>query len=216
MRLDTNPADRCRHCRLLKSEHRCGRRKRTVVVVCPVCSQNFETIPSELARGGGIYCSRQCYVQTIRQAPEIIWERLVMMPSGCQEWRGARSPFGYGVVTVSKRHVLTHRLAWELTYGVIPRGMHVCHKCDNPPCCNPEHLFLGYPADNAADRMMKGRQATAVVTHGAADLSDDDVSAIRSELATGARQASLAHQYGVTQGIIAQIGRGFVWRRIVN
>lgn len=71
----------------------------------------------------------------------------------CWEWKGKRYPSGYG------RHskFYAHRVAYELVHGPIPAGMFVCHRCDNPPCCNPAHLFLGTPEDNAKDRERKGR-----------------------------------------------------------
>src|SRR6185437_1359919 len=80
--------------------------------------------------------------------------------SGCREWIGARNPYrgGYGIFWVSKgATVLAHRMAWELAYGPIPDGLLVCHRCDNPPCCEPSHFFLGTDADNARDKVSKGR-----------------------------------------------------------
>lgn len=86
--------------------------------------------------------------------------RLVTMPSGCIEWTGATNSNGYGHLGRGGRRepkVMAHRLAWELARGPIPAGMHVCHSCDNPPCCNVEHLFLGTRSDNMSDMVSKGR-----------------------------------------------------------
>jgi hypothetical protein len=78
----------------------------------------------------------------------------------CWAWTGkARSQYGYGAFNVGGRMVGAHRLAWELTNGVIAGGMHVCHRCDNPLCCNPGHFFLGTAQDNMDDMSAKGRRA---------------------------------------------------------
>lgn len=84
---------------------------------------------------------------------------VTVTPEGCHEWRGARRAGGYGAVSVAVRQTdYAHRVAWQLAFGPIPDGMFVCHRCDNPPCCNPEHLFLGTNADNMRDMVAKGRE----------------------------------------------------------
>ena len=83
--------------------------------------------------------------------------RLVERPNGCIEWTGARVR-QYGVLRVHTVHWSAHRLAWTLAYGQIPEGLHVLHSCDNPPCCNPAHLFLGTQSENMRDKVSKGRQ----------------------------------------------------------
>lgn len=77
---------------------------------------------------------------------------------GCWIWLGARDQYGYGKLGSHGRHMLSaHRLFYTFYKGEIPEGMSVCHKCDTPPCVNPDHLFLGTPLDNARDRERKGR-----------------------------------------------------------
>lgn len=81
----------------------------------------------------------------------------------CWPWPGKRnSVTGYGMAydPTVKRSVLAHRIAWRRVYGAIPEGLHVCHHCDNPPCVNPHHLFLGTAQDNIHDSMRKGRWLT--------------------------------------------------------
>lgn len=79
----------------------------------------------------------------------------------CWEWQGTRLPSGYGRIGIAGKGQgvtdLTHRVAYRIANGEIPPGMEVCHTCDNPPCCNPDHLFLGTHADNMRDMSAKGR-----------------------------------------------------------
>lgn len=80
--------------------------------------------------------------------------------SGCWEWRGARNDLGYGTLTLVRQGLdkaRVHRLMYERYNGLIPEGLIVRHKCDNPPCSNPDHLELGTMADNTQDMMERGR-----------------------------------------------------------
>lgn len=107
--------------------------------------------------------------------------------TGCWEWTRYRDKDGYARVTVrektSRRGYAAHRVMWTLWYGDIPDGLCVCHHCDNPPCVNPEHLFLGTCADNAHDRDAKGRQSHGPRNRGQdhpmTTLTDSDVKDIR-------------------------------------
>lgn len=90
------------------------------------------------------------------------WDKCKPIESGCWEWQGGRTKgvgksFSYGRTLVNKKKMLAHRYAWTLKFGPVPEGMMVCHKCDNPPCCNPSHLFLGTGKDNTQDALKKGR-----------------------------------------------------------
>lgn len=75
----------------------------------------------------------------------------------CWEWTGAKVKGGYGSFRIGKSARYSHRIAWELSNGHISNGLRVLHKCDNPVCCNPMHLFLGTQADNVKDMLTKGR-----------------------------------------------------------
>lgn len=91
--------------------------------------------------------------------------KLVRMPTGCLEWTGKITRLGYGQIKINGKNVSTHRFAWTTVHGSIPDGIHVLHHCDNPPCCDVEHLFLGTRADNMADKIAKGRDHNQRKTH---------------------------------------------------
>lgn len=88
--------------------------------------------------------------------PERFWAR-VDKSGDCWIWTASRYRRGYGQAYFEGRYYTAHRLAYTLTFGPVPMGICVCHHCDNPPCCNPAHLFLGTDADNMRDRDAKGR-----------------------------------------------------------
>ena len=93
----------------------------------------------------------------IPSTPYRFWAQVdAAAPDVCWEWLGYVKPEGYGRLRYQKRDYLAHRLAYHLAIGD-PGGLHVCHHCDNPLCCNPSHLFLGTDADNCRDRDLKGR-----------------------------------------------------------
>jgi len=130
--------------------------------------------------------------------------------SGCYLWTGPVIEGGYGRIKVSRRTVLAHRLAWEVHRGPIADDLCVCHRCDNPGCVNPDHLFLGTHAENMADRDAKGRcRPGSGVRQWKAKLTPVLVAEIR---ASSLLQRELAEIYGVTQKTISAVKTGIVWK----
>ena len=142
-----------------------------------------------------------------------LFDERVIRSAGCWSWGGSVNAAGYGVVRVGGRgspSYLAHRLSWALHCSEIPDGLHVLHRCDNPACSNPDHLFLGTNRDNIADRIAKGRPGSqawrgAGERHPNARLSNADVAAIRGSRSSGARCVDLARQYGVSARHISAI-----------
>lgn len=140
-------------------------------------------------------------------------DRLKRMPSGCLEWQGSRDRRGYGTLRAGKKDHKAHRVAYERAYGPITDGRFVCHTCDNPPCCEPKHLFLGTAADNTADMRKKGRGARGV-TMGAAKLNDHAVRQIRRLAEQGVTQQSIAATFGIDQTTVSKIVLQVSWRHV--
>jgi hypothetical protein len=97
----------------------------------------------------------------------------------CWEWEGIILPSGYGQFKMNYIDYRAHRLAYELTHSSIPKGLLVCHSCDNRKCCNPKHLWLGTTQDNTQDRANKNRTASKEL-NGSCKLTSEDVEKIRS------------------------------------
>ena len=116
---------------------------------------------------------------------------IIITESDCWEWQRSRDQRGYGLVTRSCGESRIHRLSYKLHKGDIPTGMLICHTCDNPPCCNPEHLFAGYASDNANDAVAKGRHR--YVNNGGCNKISPEISAeIVEAINRGERKVVLA------------------------
>ncbi len=134
-----------------------------------------------------------------------IESRIQRRPDGCWVWLGTKSDNGYGRLRIGGKRAgrwhRVHRLMYEEVVGPIPEGLQVCHRCDNPPCVNPEHLFLGTPADNMADKILKGRASTLSKRAYSHD--------IRKQV--GEVVARLAQKYGVSEATVRRIASGKGW-----
>jgi hypothetical protein len=130
----------------------------------------------------------------------------------CWNWIWGKNEHGYGVFSTAPEHksILAHRFAWLITNGEIQNGLCVLHRCDNPPCCNPAHLFLGTRRDNVYDMHMKGRARSKVASgenNPFAKLSDLQVAEIRRRFLAGESMRKLARESGVSKTHIGRIVR---------
>lgn len=140
------------------------------------------------------------------------WDKVDKNGDGCWLWKATKIPDGYGMFYLRGHMILSHRFAWELTNGPIPKGLEVLHKCDNPPCVRPEHLFLGSKSDNIRDCVKKGRNNPSKgEKNGWSKLTNDQVIEIRnSKLSLNA----LAKIYSVGKTCIAYIKSGKSWKHL--
>lgn len=184
--------------------------------ICPQCGTQYET-----SDGTQVCCSRSC-AKALRRAradatrQARFWARVDRSggPDACWPYQGNTQKGGYGRFAQE----LTHRMAYTYTHGTIPDGLWVLHRCDNRPCCNPQHLYVGTIQDNNADRVNRGR--TAKNPHygednGLAKLTEDQVRAIRRERAAGVTLRELVERYGTTEANISSVARRKLWKHVV-
>lgn len=134
----------------------------------------------------------------------------------CWEWTAHRKSNGYGQFTLRKgTFVGAHTVSYALVHGPISPGMSVCHRCDNPPCVNPDHLFLGTQSDNAIDMFSKGRASRSKGKERAnAKLNDHAVREIRAATPHRGLVSVLAVQYGVSSTTIRKVLLGQKWSHV--
>ena len=129
--------------------------------------------------------------------------------TGCWLWLASVGRGGYGKFGDAKKVQRAHRVSFELYVGAIPHALHVLHRCDQPACVNPAHLFLGTHADNMADAATKGRWAGE--RHHLARLSQADAQRIRDLIASGFTQEEVGRRVGVCRSRVGAIARGECW-----
>ncbi len=143
------------------------------------------------------------------------WEKVkkVNDSDSCWDWIGSKltSKLPYGQIQINRRPHLAHRISWELNYGEIPEHYCVLHKCDNPCCVRPTHLFLGSHADNNGDRHRKGRDARGM-KNGNSSLDEDKIRMIKKLKLQGLGCRKISRITGINHSTICGITSGRSWK----
>jgi len=150
---------------------------------------------------------------------ERFWSRVARADGdACWEWAAARFTAGYGKVALPRSRKLegAHRIAWLLTYGPIPNDLWVLHRCDNPPCCRPDHLFLGTCKNNSDDMIAKGRHPRVGVSVPSVNrkLSADRILEIRARAVAGESHRAIALALNINRRTIDRIVSGALYRDV--
>lgn len=157
-------------------------------------------------------------LQEFRTTAEAFWEKVKILSSDeCWLWQGRVNEDGYGTATYLGKPYKSHRLSWILTNGEIDEeSIQVLHRCDNPPCCNFHHLFLGTHADNMKDMARKGRgtKRCGEDVHLSKLKEEDIFTILELHEAQEMTQTAIAQLYNVSQPAIGYIVRGETWKHI--
>lgn len=147
--------------------------------------------------------------------------KMSRQPDGCWIWHGATTggTTPYGKLWLRGAYMKAHRASYVLHVGAIPDGMCVCHTCDTPLCVNPEHLFLGTKADNAADMLRKGRgghfkNPPRGNRRKDSKLTETIVADIRARYANGESQSSIGRSYGIQQSTVHKVVHRIRWAHV--
>lgn len=192
---------------------------------CKNCNKEFKDIPSSRIRSCSLRCgglsSSNCFWKYATEEQKFekvkeLYNKNVIKKVGCWDWKKKKFGAGYGFIQKGRnKSILAHRASWMIHHGPIPDGLWVLHKCDNPTCTNPEHLFLGNRKDNTDDMIKKGRKNPLMGTkHPNVKLLAYQVIEIRQLIKEGISQRQLGKKYKVSPSTIQNIADGKTWKQV--
>lgn len=146
----------------------------------------------------------QCRQNKVNSIQDVLTRVKKDGTSGCWIWTGCKNNKGYGQVKFNGKTHFTHRLSYYFYFGQLLEGQEICHKCDNPICCNPDHLFLGTTRDNMIDCLLKGRRS-------ASKLNAEKVKMIREMHLNGIDRSVLMHQFNISRNALNDVISGRSW-----
>lgn len=165
--------------------------------------------------------TREKYARELSKSPltrsDVFWRQLALCPHGrecqacCWEWQAARWRGSYGIFSWRGHRIRAHRYAFLLAYGTLPPRLHICHRCDNPPCCNPAHLFSGTPQDNMRDAQQKGRLSEGE-RHTSSRLTLRQVQQIRQDFQDGIAMRDIVQSTDMSFATVWNIVHGKSWK----
>lgn len=236
-------ASRMRDRNIAFCSQECRVAARTTIRTCLTCGKEFRPRPIHVTKGFGHYCSKACaYSKPVNLKEKILRDHVTDPSTGC--WTSKEAPQKYKTFTVHGQHFAAHRLSAHYFLGMpLDSPLFVCHRCDNPQCFNPDHLFVGTPADNSHDMVAKRRNQkgddhffrrhpelmprgddhfsrrhpelmSRGEAHGSSKLTESDVQKIRSLLSSGVRQRTIAAKFNVSQHAIWSINTGATWKHV--
>lgn len=144
----------------------------------------------------------------IKNTHQTFLDRMKVAESGCWEWQYSKDARGYGKIYINGYYWRAHRYSYQYHKGDV-EGYDVLHKCDNPCCCNPDHLFLGNPSDNALDMIKKGRG-------GKVKLTIDNVFKIRELAGLGMPRKKISEELGIKRRTIDNVINGSRWAHLTD
>lgn len=192
---------------------------------CISCGNEFHRIVTK-GRNQPSFCGRECYdkyhfiwsqatEEQILERLKMHFEKNVIRQDGCWDWKGYIARNGYAEIARSKNFSIkhAHRISWMIHKGKIPEGLFICHKCDNPKCTNPDHLFIGTHQDNNKDRDEKGRTIKGEKV-ASSILNDEQVREIKNLLSLDHSTSEIAKKFAISTTTAKRINNGTLWKHI--
>lgn len=195
--------------------------------ICKLCGKEYNSKPFLIKNGKSKYCSKLCYYEDRKSSYLDRFFKKIEKTKSCWIWKGGLDKDGYGQFNFKENninnHVRSHRFSYFLHKGEIPINMNILHKCDNPKCVNPDHLFIGTTQDNVNDRQRKGRSYNGdnllkIIKRGEENnmskLKEKDIIEIRKLSAT-LKQNKIAKMFNVERHTIHKITSYKTWKHVV-
>jgi hypothetical protein len=194
---------------------------------CPICTKIYMTIDkrrkncSFSCNGKSIWANKRKWRDLSSQEQfeymKNSFYKKIIKKEGCWDWSVGRTGSGYGVIYLGRNQKLIHRVSWLIHHGEIPKELWVLHKCDNPICSNPDHLYLGTPQQNTNDKIARGRLNLKYgEDRSHSKLKNYQAKEIKEKLLKGIHEKELSKEYSVHVNTIRDIKMGRRWQFLLG